>query len=227
MTASTLNHDDITRMLATQIEEGIANIAKANEVLLAEDEAGTGVRDIDKALKENTHENENVSKAWEKAEKARAAYKNALEVARNLYRTEVLGEDEVSETPEIDKDAVKQVRKMVMEAVGLLKTYATANGKSDVVKWAEGLAIPQVGRQGTSNVGQRKPRAYVSVDGTTHDSFGEAAKALSVLLTTDDNKVTVTSGDLVQAWTDNGDKEEFTYEGHSIKVVEKEKKAAA
>ena len=228
MSNGTLNHDDITRMLVTQIDEGIAKINEANAVLLAEEESGTSLRDIDKALKENKHENADVSKAWEKAEKAREAYKKLVTEARNLYRTQVLGEDEVStSSDDVDKDAVKEVRKMVMEAVGFLKTYATANGKTDIVKYVDSLAIPQVGRQGVSNVGQKKPRAYVSVDGTVHESFGEAAKALSVLLTEGDNKVTISSGDLVQAWSANGEKDEFEFQGHAIKVTAKEKKAAA
>ena len=182
-----LAHDDVTRLLATTIENGVAEINKANEVLLAE-ESGTGVRDIDKALKESVDNDDfdaESKKFWVAAEKARQAYKDALEKARNAYRKNVLGEDE-QETVEIDKDAVKEQRKMVMEAVSLLKTYATANGKKDIVAWVDGLSIPQVGRQGTSNVGQKKPRAFVTVNGTRHDSFGEAAKAASEILSSDD-----------------------------------------
>lgn len=223
-----LAHDDVTRLLATTIENGVAEINKANEVLLAE-ESGTGVREIDKALKENS-ENEDfdkeAAKFWAAAEKARQAYKDALEKARNAYRKNVLNEEAV-ETVEVDKDAVKEQRKMVMEAVNLLKTYATANGKKDVVAWVESLSIPQVGRQGTSNVGQKKPRAYVTVNGTRHESFGEAAKAASEILSTDENKVTVSSGDLVAAWDAAGEAAAFEYNGLTVQVEAKKSAAAA
>lgn len=222
MAEATLSHDDVTRMLATQIESGIAEINSANEVLLAEDSSGTGVREIDKALKDGVEDKDTAS-AWEKAEKAREKYKELLESARNLYRTNVLGEEEVAPSEEIDKDEVKTRRKMVMEAVGLLKTYAVANGKKDVAAWADSLEIPQVGRQGTSVVGQKKPRAYVSVNGTTHDSFGEAAKAASLELSKGDEKVTVSSGDLVSAWDAAGEAESFDFRGLTIGVTLKKK----
>lgn len=223
-----LQHDDVTLLLATTIENGVAEINKANEVLLAE-ESGTGVREIDKALKENSDNDDfdaEAKKFWAAAEKARQSYKDALEKARNAYRKNVLNEEAV-ETVEVDKDAVKEQRKMVMEAVNLLKTYAGANGKKDVVAWVESLSIPQVGRQGTSNVGQKKPRAYVSVNGTRHDSFGEAAKAASEILSTEDNKVTVSSGDLVAAWDAAGEAESFEFQGLAVTVEAKNKTAAA
>lgn len=223
-----LQHDDVTLLLATTIENGVAEINKANEVLLAE-ESGTGVREIDKALKENSDNDDfdaEAKKFWVAAEKARQSYKDALEKARNAYRKNVLNEEAV-ETVEVDKDAVKEQRKMVMEAVNLLKTYAGANGKKDVVAWVESLSIPQVGRQGTSNVGQKKPRAYVSVNGTRHDSFGEAAKAASEILSTEDNKVTVSSGDLVAAWDAAGEAESFEFQGLAVTVEAKNKTAAA
>ena len=223
MSDVTLQHDAVTKVLFDQIVEGIEKINKANETLLAEEESGAGLREIDKALKEDTHENENVSKAFAKAEAARAKFKAALEEARNLYRTEVLKEEAKPESEEVDKDAIKQDRKLVLEAVNLITTYATANGRKDVVQWASTLAVPQVGRQGTSVVGQKKPRAYVSVNGTVHDSFGEAAKAAAVLLSTEDEKKEVTSGDLVAAWSANGEKSEFDFNGLKVKVEMKQK----
>lgn len=220
-----LPHDDVTRMLATQIEAGIAEINSANEVLLA-DESGTGVRDIDKAFKEGNVEDKEAVKAWEKAEKAREEYKKNLDAARNLYRTKVLGEEEIHDS-EVDKDEVKTRRKLVMESVNLLKTYAQANGRKEIVAWAETLAIPQVGRQGSSNVGQKKPRAHVRVNGNLYDSFGEAAKAVSAELSTDDNKVTVSSGDLVSAWDSAGEAASFEFQGLTVEVTLKNKDKAA
>lgn len=216
----TLVHDAVTQLLFDQVSEKIGTIAKANESLLADD-SGTGVREIDKALKEGV-ENKKIQSLWNQAEKARTVYKETVEKARNLYRTEVLKEDEVTES-DVDKDAVKQDRKMVMEAVSLLKTYASANGMKDIVKWADNLSIPQVGRQGSSNVGQKKPRAFVSVDGTVYNSFGEAAKSFG----DKENPSTVTSANLVSAHEAAGSPETFTYEGHSIKVVLKPKAAKA
>lgn len=224
MAKSTLSHDAVTQMLFDQITNGIGEIEEANLVLLAEEESGAGLREIDKALKENTHGNEDVSSAFAKAEELREAFKSALNEARNLYRVEVLNEEAAEDAPEVDKDAVKAKRKMVMEAVNLIKSYATANGKTDIVSWAESLSIPQVGRQGSSVVGQKKPRAYVSVNGTVHDSFGEAAKAASVLLSTEDEKVTVSSGDLVSAWSENGESDDFEFSGISVHVELKNKK---
>lgn len=223
-----LVHDDVTRLLATTIENGVAEINKANETLLAE-ESGTGVREIDKALKENAENDDfdkEAAKFWKAAEKARQSYKDALEKARNAYRNNVLGEEAV-EVVEVDKDEVKQQRKMVMEAVNLLKTYAMANGKKDVVAWVDTLSIPQVGRQGTSNVGQKKPRAYVTVNGQRKESFGEAAKVASELLSTDDNKVEVGSADLVAAWDSAGEAESFTFQGLSVEVEMKNAPKAA
>lgn len=239
MSEATLSHDAVTQVLFDQIQSGIEKINKANETLLAEEESGAGLREIDKALKDaytsalgedgkvsKDAENLNVVKAFAKAEELRKQFKAALDNARNAYRTEVLKE-EAKTVSDVDttelKEATKQDRKMILEAVTLLKTYAGANGKKDVVAWADTLEIPQVGRQGTSVVGQKKPRAYVSVNGTVHDSFGEAAKAASVLLSTEDNKVSLTSGDLVAAWAENGEKSEFTFRDLKVKVEMKEK----
>lgn len=222
--------DPVAQMLGQQIENGIAKINEANVTLLADESSETGVREIDKNLKANEHGNENVSKAWEKAEKARETYKKALEAARNLYRTEILGVDEVKES-DTDTDSLKETvkaeRKLVMEAVTLLTSYADTNGLSEVSNWAKTLSVPQVGRQGSSTVGQKKPRAYVSVGDKTFESFGEAAKHVSTVLSTDDNKVEVTSPDLVSAWVEAGEKETFEFQGLSLKVTPKETKKAA
>jgi hypothetical protein len=222
--------DPVAGMLGAQIEQGIAAILEANETLLANESGETGVREIDKALKDYEGEDKEIAKAVEKMNKAREAFKAAQEAARNLYRTNVLGVEAVSES-DVDEDSLKEQtkerRKVVMQAVALLTSYAEGNNLSEVVDWAKNLAVPQVGRQGASTVGQKKPRAYVSVNGTTHDSFGEAAKAVSTLLSTDDNKVEVSSPDLVSAWVDAGETESFEYQGLSIKVTPKETKKAA
>lgn len=238
MAETKLNHDAVTQLLFEQIVSGIKAINVANETLLAEEEAGAGLREIDTALKAlvkdgvnedgkvTDTENEKVIKAYLAAQKANKAYKDAVTAARNAYRTDVLKEEakEVSEN-DVDKDAVKEQRSIVMQSVDLIKSYAGANGKKDIVTWAETLEIPQVGRKGTSVVGQKKPRAYVSVNGTRHDSFGEAAKAAVTILSTDDNKVNVSSGDLVSAWTENGEANEFEYQGLKVKVDLKQKAA--
>lgn len=226
-----LPHDGMTRLLTEQITDGIAELNEANKVLLAS-ESGTGVRDIDKELKNyvKTDDNdvsdkdEEVVKAVAAYEKARKAFKTAQEKARNLYRTNVLNEDAVEE-PDVDKDALQQVRSVVNEAVKMLKIYAEANNKTAFVQWVSTLEIPQVGRQGTSVVGQKKPRAFVTVGDTVTDSFGEAAKLVSAALSTDDNKVTVSAGDLIGAWVEANEPETFTYSGQTLTVREKPKKA--
>lgn len=218
--------DDVTRMLAEQVVQGISKIDDANEVLLSS-ESGTGDRDIDKAFKENKVEDKNLVSAWEKAEKAKAAYRKALTDARNLYRTEVLKEEAKADN-DIDKDAVKEIRKMVMSSLALIKDFANANKLTDVVKWADSISVPQVGRQGSSGVsGAKKPRARVSFDGNTYESFGEAAKAFSEARSTENNKVSVGSSDLVQAWSDAGETEKFTFSGTEFTVTPKTQQAAA
>lgn len=230
--------DPVATMLGQQIEQGIAAIVEANETLLANEDTSTGVREIDKALKDFLASETNdvsdkdseIVKAVASLEKAREAFKKAQEKARNLYRVNVLHEDEVTES-DVDEDALKETvkakRKLVMEAITLLSSYADTNGLSEVSNWAKTLSVPQVGRQGASTVGQKKPRAYVSVGDKTFESFGEAAKAVTTLLSTDDNKVEVTSPDLVSAWVDAGEVEAFEYQGLKIKVTPKESKAKA
>lgn len=238
--------NDVANMLIAQVMNGLAVINKANETLLAETEQGSGVREIDKALKDfvpakddkgnnvkDESKDQDIVKAVLKLEKARQAFKAAQVDARNLYRTKVLGEEAQTESDdEVDVDQVKQQRKLVISCVGVLKEFAVSNSLPEIEKWADSLQIPQVGRQGTSAVGQKKPRAYVSIDGEVKDSFGEAAKLLSEKLSaersTEDNKVSVevTSGDLVAAWDEAGETETFEYEGHTVKVTKKETKSS-
>lgn len=230
--------DPVATMLGQQIEQGIAAIVEANETLLANEDTSTGVREIDKELKgflasesnDVSEKDQDIVKAVAQLEKAREAFKKAQEKARNLYRVNVLHEDEVTES-DVDEDALKETvkakRKLVMEAIGLLTGYAEMNGLGDVASWAKTLSVPQVGRQGASTVGQKKPRAYVSVNGTVHESFGEAAKAASTLLSAEDNKVEVTSPDLVTAWVEAGETETFDFQGLTVKVTPKETKKAA
>lgn len=231
--------DPVAVMLIEQVQNGIKAIEEANEVLLADESSETGVREIDKNLKtfvpaddnDVSDKDQEIVKAVAKMQKAQQAFKDAQAAARNLYRTKVLGVDEVNEAADADTDSLKETvkakRKLVMEAVTLLTSYADNNGLAEVSSWAKTLSVPQVGRQGSSTVGQKKPRAYVSVNGTTHDSFGEAAKAVSTLLSSDDNKVEVTSPDLVTAWVEAGEAESFEFQGLSIKVTEKKKEKAA
>lgn len=221
-----VNFDDVTRMLATQVQAGIEKIDAANEILLAED-GGTGDRDIDKLFKEKKVEDKASNDLWAKAEKAREAYRKYVTEARNSYRTNVLGEEAKPES-DVDKDAVKDIRKTVMASLSLIKDFANANGLTDVVKWADTVSVPQVGRQGSSGVsGAKKPRARVTFNEKTYESFGEAAKALSAELSTDDNKVEVGSSDLVQAWSDAGETEKFSYREIEFTVTPKASQATA
>lgn len=224
MATKDLKHDDVTRLLATQIDNGIAQINKVNDVLLA-DETGTPLREIDKALKEvlgdDSDAPENIKVAAKASAEAYEAYRAAVDNARNLYRTEVLQEEaKVSSVSDEDKENAKEVRKLVMDAISFLKTYATGNNKTDIVAWADSLAIPQVGRQGTSTVGAKKPRVYVKVNETVYDSFSQAALALS----SKDNKIT--AGNLAEAWHAAGGNEgDFTFGDLTITVTNKPKKS--
>lgn len=231
--------DPVAVMLIEQVQNGIKAIEEANEVLLSDESSETGVREIDKNLKtfvpsddnDVSEKDQEIVKAVAKMVKAQEAFKAAQTAARNLYRTKVLGVDEVNETADADADSLKETvkakRKLVMEAVTLLTSYADTNGLSDVSSWAKTLSVPQVGRQGSSTVGQKKPRAYVSVGDKTFESFGEAAKHVSTILSTDDNKVEVTSPDLVSAWVEAGETETFEFQGLNLKVTPKETKAKA
>lgn len=226
VTTEGVNFDEVTAMLAKQVVAGIEKIDSANEILLAED-GGTGDRDIDKVFKDGKVEDKDAVALWAKAEKAREVYRTNLIAARNLYRKNVLGEEEKADS-EIDKEAVKEIRKTVMASLSLIKDFANANKLADVVTWADGVSVPQVGRQGSSGVsGAKKPRARVSFNGNTYESFGEAAKAVSTVLSTDDNKVDVGSSDLVQAWADAGETEKFVYNDITFTVTPKANEKAA
>lgn len=239
MSAAPQVSDPVAVMLIEQVQNGIKAIEEANEVLLADESSETGVREIDKNLKtfvpsddnDVSEKDQEIVKAVAKMVKAQEAFKAAQTAARNLYRTKVLGVDEVNEAADADQDSLKETvkakRKLVMEAVTLLTSYADTNGLADVSSWAKTLSVPQVGRQGSSTVGQKKPRAYVSVGDKTFESFGEAAKHVSTVLSTDDNKVEVTSPDLVSAWVEAGETETFDFQGLNLKVTPKETKKAA
>lgn len=213
--------DPVTGMLADQVEKGIAEIVAANEILLNSESSETGVRAITTLFKEGKVEDEASVKAWEKAVKAAETAAKLKSEALNLYRVNVIGE-EAQDDSEIDKDAVKEQRKTVMASLALMKNFAVGNNLADVIAWADSVSVPQVGRNGASGVGgTKKPRAYVSFNGTTHESFGEAAKAFSSI----EGNATVTSQDLVQAWSDNGEQETFKFGDTEFKVTAKVKTA--
>lgn len=221
-----VSHDGVTQMLAEQINAGIAQINEGNEILLSAEDSETGNRDIDKLFKDEKVENEKAVKAYKKAQDLREKFRAAVNEYRNVYRTEVLGEEEKADTPDVDKDALKEVRTTVLSAIKLAIDYARSNNKQDVVKWAESISVPQVGRQGSSTAGGvKKPRAYVKFNDSVYESFGEAAKALTSTLSTEDNKVEVTSPILVQAWVDAGESETFDFHGVKVTVTPKEKKS--
>lgn len=214
----------IVDMLVSTIESGTEQINEANKSLLGESEDGkTPVREIDKILKDADNDvPDDVRKTWQKAEKARETYKSLLNEARNLYRTKVLGEEEVSESEsEVDKEALKEVRKSVMTSLDFLKVFASTNGLKDQAEWAENFEVPQIGRRGTSSVsGVKRPRAFVTVDGTTYDTFTLAAQAIS----TKDEKVT--ASELSEGW-DGNDGSTWTVGEHTVSAVSKPKKSTA
>lgn len=199
----TLNHDPVSQMLTDQIVAGISEINAANEVLLG-DESGTSVRDIDKAFKADDAAESipaDILKAWKAYTTAAEKAKKLQTDARNLYRTEVLGEDEKAESSisDEDKDVLRDKRKVIMDAVTFLNNYAKANNKADVAEWASSLEVPQVGRKATSSVGGpavKRPRVFVKVNGTVYDTFTQAALALSKR----EGSETFTAADLAEAW---------------------------
>lgn len=219
ITAPKVDHP-VAAYVVAQIVEGVNEITEANKVLLGT-ESGTKVSDIDKALKsaENGDLPETIKKLWTKAEAAYKSYRDNLEAARNAYRTEVLGE-EAKQTVDVDKEALKERRNAVMASVTFLKTFASQNKDEDLFNWATNLELPMAGRQGKSTAGQSRPRAYVEVDGTRHQTFGEAAKALST------PEAKVTTPELASAWkTAGGVEGEFTFGTHTVNVIFKPKKA--
>lgn len=226
----TLNHDPVSQMLFDQIVAGIKEIDEANEILLG-DEGGTSVRDIDKAFKaEDASENipADILKAWKAYTTAAEKAKKLQTDARNLYRTQVLGEDEKQESSitDEDKDVLRDKRKVIMDAVSFLNNYAKANNKSDVAEWASSLEVPQVGRKATSSVGGpavKRPRVFVKVNGTVYDTFTQAALELSKR----DGSEKITAADLAEAWNSALGEAEGTFEfepGVEINVTFKNKK---
>jgi Skp family chaperone for outer membrane proteins len=221
--------DPVVDTLLATIDKGIAEIVKANESLLQE-ESGTSVRDIDKVLKDEKAEvPADIKKLWAKAEAIRKSYKEAVDAARNKYRLDVLGE-EAKESSDEDNteltEKTREVRKVVMDSLNFIKTYATPNGMLDIVDWANSVEVPQVGRKGTSTAaGKSKPRVYVknltsghATEGTVYDSFSKAAADLS----TKENKFT--AGDLADAWNEAGGNEgEFKYGDFVLNVTLKQK----
>ena len=267
-------HDALTGPLCDQIFKGMVEIYEANEKKFAA-ESGTGVRDLDKALKENftqeyktvevkddsgnpvkddegktltkqvpqkdlSDKDQEIVEAVAKMEEARAAFKDAQKAARNLYSVKVLGE-EAKEEVEFDEDALKETRKMVQEAVGLLRTFSNSNGKMEFVRWADSLEIPQIGRKGTSVLGQKKPRAYVHVrvpDSEKFEvkqNFGEAAKLIADTENSGKKKedqITLNAGNLIQHWSDHGELQntplDYTTPNgtvYGLKVINKPKKS--
>lgn len=225
-----LNHDPVTQMLHDQIVAGIAEINAANEVLLG-DENGTSVRDIDKAFKsEDAVDNvpAEILKLWKSYTTAAEKAKKLLTEARNAYRTQVLGEDEKDDSAISDeeKEVLREKRKVIMDAVTFLNNYAKGNGRADVAEWSSNLEIPQVGRKATSSVGGpsvKRPRVYVKVNGTVHDTFTQAALELSKR----EGSEKITAADLAEAWNSALGEAEGTFqfdENTEINVTFKNKK---
>jgi hypothetical protein len=225
--------DPVARMVEKTYLIGTDFINAVNEVLLNQ-ETGTPVREIDKALKaeadkvskgENSDLDKNTVKAWADAQKAYETYRAKVDEARNAYRKNVLGEEEkaTAEVSDEDKERARDYRKAVNDAVSFLTTIASANKQTDLVEWAKSLEIPQVGRQGSSSVGTKKPRVFVFIDDseTPEDSLTNAAKKIS----TKDQKVT--ASDLAAAWDSAiGDTEgSFQAFGHTLRVQAKPKKS--
>lgn len=219
--------DPVARMIEQQVLVGIDEINRINEILMQE-ETGTSVRDIDKALKaeaekENSDLDATTLKAFKDAQEAYTSYRELVEQARNSYRKNVLGEEEKS-TATVDEDEkahAQEVRKAITDAVKFLHSYAVGNGIKEVQDWANSVEVPGVGRKGTSTVGQKKPRVFVFIDDseTPVGSLTEAAKEVS----DKDNKVT--AGDLAAAWNEatGGEDGEFKFGDHTFRTVAKKK----
>jgi hypothetical protein len=223
-TTAIKSKDAVVSTLVSQIVAGIDEIAKGNEVLLA-DESGTPVREIDKVLKDKDSDiPEHVRALWNEAQEAYKKYRESVEAARNGFRTEVLGEDAkaASTLSDEEKESLKETRGLVMGSLGFLETYANGNNLGDVLEWVKSVSVPQVGRQGSSTVGAKKPRVFVKNGETVYGSFTEAAAGLS----SKDNKVT--AADLAQAWNDAGGVEgDIQFGDHVLNVTFKPKKSDA
>lgn len=241
--APTENSDELTHALANAIRNGWDQVESFNKDYFASDEGRTKASEIDAKLKTpDSIEDSDVQKLAKQMVSAREKYKTALKNARNAYRTNVLGEDAKDDKDDEDlkerKEEIQAVRKSVMDSVSLLKTYATANGKSNFVEWAESLAIPQVGRNATSSVtGIRRPHAYVTVNSTVYNSFGEAAAAMTEAnkqeakeTDTPDEYQKYNAGDLINKWVELSEPKGSEFEfsgGWNLVVRDKEKKDKA
>ena len=211
----------LANVVAGQIVTALDQINAGNEVLNA-DESGTKNTDIDKVLKNEEKHAELPKKIvsdWKKAQEAKKVYDAAVEAARNAYRTEVLGE-EPKKGGDVDLENLKEVRKVAMDALTFLDSFASANGLADVTAWMKDLAVPQIGRKGTSTIGVKKPRVFVHHGDKVYGSFSEAAAAFS----DKDNKVTASQ--IAEAWntaTGGKEKEEFKFGDNVVYVVLKTK----
>lgn len=209
------SQDDVTRAITGQVLAGLEKIHEANEVLLAED--STSVKEIDDGLKKYEGDNEELKQTFKERVEAEKTFKELVKKTRNMYRVIVLGEDEVSE-PDVDIEAVKASRKVILDSLQALHGFATINNNKEVLSWIEGLDVPQVGRQGAARIGQKKARVLVTIDGTVYENFGKAAAALS----TSENRITST--DLNQAYMDSGEASEFEFAGKTLKIQPKPSK---
>lgn len=226
-----LAKDPIGKVTLATIQEGLQKIATANETLLESDDGRTKVADIDKALKDKENLPAEIRKLAEKVEQMKEDLKKAQAEARNTYRTKVLKEEAKDDKDESElKEAAQDARKMVLEAVKFLGAYAEAHKKTDFQKWASTLSVPQVGRQGSSTAGAKKPRVYVKVDDVVHGSFSEAAAAMT------SKKQKVNASELAEAWnTATGGQEgsfEFSAKNdddavvtHTLVITKKPKKS--
>ena len=222
-----VQNNPVTAILNTQILEGLAVLNEGNEILLA-DETGTKVSDIDKALKAEAEKiakdedyvselPELVNTSWAEAQEAYTVYRAKVDVARNVYLTEHLGED-AKASGDVDKDALKETRTVVMDAIKFLKSFAANNGLVEVEAYADSIQVPQVGRQGVSTVGTKKPRVFVTIDGVQYESFSKAAAAIS------DKENKVIAGDISSAWTEaGGNAGDFTFGEYTVGIEFKNK----
>lgn len=212
--------DPIGKVTLPLIAEGINEIVEANKVLLESEDGRTPKSEVLKAMKGDDVPEE-IKSLVKEMEEAKAAFAAAQEKALNTYRVEVLKEEPVSE-PDVDKERLADIRKTVMESVKFLGTYGTSTKKTSFTEWSEKVAVPQVGRAGTSTAGAKKPRVYVKVDNneTPYGSFTEAAAGLS----TKDDKFTV--AELTEAWNSaNGGVEgTFEHRGHTFVITAKQGK---
>ena len=209
------SQDPVTKAITEQVLVGLDKINEANALLSSDSKKKDS--EVDKGLSEYKGENEEMVSLIAERASAEAALKLIVDKVRNLFRVEVLGEEEVT-TPTVNIEEVKASRKVILDLLTSLKGFATINKNEDVLHWIETLPIPQVDRQAVTILGQKKARVLVTIGDTTYQSFGEAAKGIS----TDDNLVTST--DLNQAWAESGEAKTFEFQGQTVKVQAKETK---